>query len=350
VAAEAPGRPDSGRAVNGLRSATSTGLVRRVLLELLICPRCGSGLHAAPHGGTLVCPRCQNEVPIRAGIPRFVETLDDMGARTQASFGYEWTHFDDWTASGEANFQQYFGDLDLGGMGDARVLDAGCGMGRHARMLGPHVRGLVALDFSAAIDRAAENLVDLPNVACIQADVMAPPLRSESFDLVYSMGVLHHLHDTARAIAGLVRLVRPGGRFRVYLYWQPEGWRRTVLAAVNACRRVTTRLPFGLLRALCWMLSVGLWVGVIAPYRLLQRLDIRGVRRLPLFQYTMYPFTILYNDQFDRFSAPLEKRYRADEVRELLESAGLVDVRVWPRYGWMAEGMKPHGVLPTAGH
>jgi hypothetical protein len=62
---------------------------------------------------------------------------------------------------------------------------------------------------------------------------------------------------------------------------------------------------------------------------------------MPYFQYTAYPFTVLYNDQFDRFSAPLEARYTADEVRRLLAQAGLLDVRVWPRYGWMAEGVRP---------
>jgi SAM-dependent methyltransferase len=299
-----------------------TGLSHSRALELLVCPGCGGRLDETSNSGALVCGNCHREVPVRGGIPRFVgATLDDTAARTQASFGYEWTHFDDWTLSGLTNFEQYFEDLDLTRLRDARVLDAGCGMGRHARMLGPHVRELVALDFSEAIDRAATTLSDQPNVFCIQADVMAPPLREESFDLVYSLGVLHHLEDTERALSTLARLVRPGGRLRVYLYWQPEGWRRAILALVKTGRRVTTRLPFGVLRALCWILSLGLWIGVITPYRVLQWLGVRGVAELPLFQYTKYPFTILYNDQFDRLSAPIEKRYRQQEVRELLQAA-----------------------------
>ena len=37
----------------------------------------------------------------------------------------------------------------------------------------------------------------------------------------------------------------------------------------------------------------------------------------PLSIYTKYPFNVLYNDQFDRFSAPIEKRYSEAEVRTL---------------------------------
>ena len=58
-------------------------------------------------------------------------------------------------------------------------------------------------------------------------------------------------------------------------------------------------------------------------------------------KYAKYSFTVLYNDQFDRFSAPIEKRYDPDEVRELLRAAGLSDVQVRPCFGWIADGIKP---------
>lgn len=310
------------------------------LLALLVCPACGGEF--APGDARIVCRACGLEVAAPGGVPRFVPAgLDETSERTRRSFGYEWTHFADWTASGDTNFQDYFGDLELARLSQALVLDAGCGMGRHARMLGPHVGQLVALDFSDAIDQAAQALAVLPHAGCLQADLANPPLRDASFDFVYSLGVLHHLEDTSGALARLARLTRPGGRLRVYLYWQPEGWRGRVLSLVNALRPITTRLPFGVLKAWCFCLSVGLWLGLIVPYRALAALGATWVTRLPLFQYVKYPFVILYNDQFDRFSAPLEKRYRAEQVRALLAAAGLIDIRVWPRYGWIAEGRRP---------
>ncbi len=315
------------------------GMIRPELLQLLRCTACGSGLRTA--AGALECIDCGAHVPVSSGIPRFVDTPDEeLARRTQASFGYEWTAFDDWRDSGDTNFQQYFEGIDLPRLKAARVLDAGCGMGRHARMLGPHAGQLVAVDFSAAIDAAARNTREVGTVDCVQADVTKLPFDDGAFDFVYSLGVLHHLADTPGAIRGLARKVRPGGRLRVYLYWRHHGWKGALLSAVDLARRVTTRLPHPILEALCWVLSVALYAAVIWPYRLLSRLGIRRHESFPLFVYARYPFRILFNDQFDRFSAPLEQRFDADEVQRMLESAGLRQVSVKPSFGWIGEGIR----------
>jgi hypothetical protein len=80
--------------------------------------------------------------------------------------------------------------------------------------------------------------------------------------------------------------------------------------------------------------------GVIWPYRVLWALGVRGHSSWPLFVYRPYPFRILFNDQFDRFSAPLEQRFDADEVAAMLEGAGLREVVVRPSFGWIGEGVR----------
>jgi SAM-dependent methyltransferase len=315
-------------------------MIRPDLLHLLRCTACGSGLRQTSPAA-LACTSCRREVVVAGDIPRFVDRpADALARRTQASFGYEWTAFDDWRDSGDTNFQQYFDGVDLRTLKTARVLDAGCGMGRHARMLAPHAGQIVAVDFSAAIDAAARNTRDVGTVDCVQADVTALPFADDTFDLVYSHGVLHHLADTPGAIRGLARKVRPGGRLRVYLYWRHHGWKGALLSGVDAARRVTTRLPHGVLKALCWPLSAALMAGVVWPYRLLSRLGVRRHESFPLFVYARYPLRILFNDQFDRFSAPLEQRFDAGDVQRMLEAAGLRDVRVRPSFGWIGEGIR----------
>jgi len=83
-------------------------------------------------------------------------------------------------------------------------------------------------------------------------------------------------------------------------------------------------------------------VGIVGPYRVLRRIPAahRVAGSLPLKTYADYPFSVLVNDQFDRFSAPLERRYTSEEVAELLQSAGLEEVRVLPNAGWVGSGRR----------
>jgi len=326
------------------RAAATAASTLEIALPLFRCLQCGASFEfrgSTEHDSHLVCAGCARAVAVRDGIPRFVDTpTDEIARRTQASFGYEWTHFADWKASGPTNFSDYFKDVDLRTLRHARVLDAGCGMGRHARQLAPWCALIVAADFSDAIDAAGRNLRELSNVGCVQADLTALPLADDAFDFVYSMGVVHHLADTEGAVRALARKLRPGGRLRLYLYWKRDGWSGRLLRLVGAVRRVTTRLPFPGLRAFCWVLSVFLSGAVILPYRVLSTAGFKAHERWPLFVYTKYPFAILYNDQFDRFSAPLEKRYSEAEARALLESAGLRDVRTRAMFGWLVDGVR----------
>jgi SAM-dependent methyltransferase len=321
--------------------------MRAELIELLTCPSCQARLRlksgtTAAIDTLLQCSGCDREFPVVNGVPRFVAVpVNDAARRTQASFGYEWTHFNDWRQSGETNFNDYFEGVDVSTLTRSLVLDAGCGMGRHARQIAPFAGRVVAVDFSQAIDQAARNTREFTNVDCLQADLLALPLKDGSFDFVYSLGVLHHLEETASALQRLVGKLKPGGRLRVYLYWKRHGWPGRLLRFVTMARRVTTRLPFPLLRVLCGILSVGLYAVVVLPYRLLSAIGFRRHEAWPLYIYSKYPFNVLYNDQFDRFSAPIEKRYDPEDVEALLRSVGLQQVEVRPCFGWIGDGIKP---------
>ena len=184
---------------------------------------------------TTSCGQCGRSTPVVNEIPRFVKDEDFDGggsaSRTRASFGYEWTHFNDWKPSGET-FGDYFSNFDLEWLKGRTVLDAGCGMGRHARQIAPFAATVVAVDFSNAINEAARNVADQGNVQCVQGDLTRLPVADEAFDLVFSMGVLHHIADTSGTLQGLVRALKPGGRLRLYLYWKRTGFAGALLSIV----------------------------------------------------------------------------------------------------------------------
>lgn len=113
----------------------------------------------------------------------------------------------------------------LDGGGILRALDAGCGGGWLSAALAFH-HGLevVGVDFSqCSLDRAQElaNALGVgPRVQFVEADLLALDL-GESFDLVVSLGVLHHTADPRGACQRIARHARPGGALYLGLYHRP---------------------------------------------------------------------------------------------------------------------------------
>ena len=208
------------------------------LKSVLRCPHCHSGdldLAAGPPPA-LFCRACSRAVPIKGGIPRMAGVSDSYAA----SFGRQWNRYDVARPDeDEATFQVKTGvsPADLAGK---LVLDAGCGGGRYARLVGSTGAMLIGVDLSAAVVKAAQLCRSLSNVAIIQADLLDLPLADAAFDFVYSIGVLHHTPNPRRAFAEIARKVKPGGRLAVWLYRRNafvQEWLNSGL------RTVTTRLP-----------------------------------------------------------------------------------------------------------
>ncbi len=265
--------------------------------------------------------------------------------RTAESFAYEWTQFGRLRSEWQKNFVDYLRPHTPHSLAGQFVLDVGAGSGRHSAQAAASGARVVAVDVGRSIDVARRNLPS--EVMTVQADAEQLPFAPDAFDLVMSIGVLHHLADTEAALANLVPFVSPGGHLHVYLYWIPEvRWHRGVLRLVTATRLATVRMPYPLLHQLCYPLSALLWIGVVLPYRATRSRP--GMARLgevfPLKTYADYPFTVLVNDQFDRFSAPIERRFSRAQVQVMLERAGLEQVMTSPNHGWVGDGRRPEKV------
>jgi 2-polyprenyl-3-methyl-5-hydroxy-6-metoxy-1,4-benzoquinol methylase len=102
----------------------------------------------------------------------------------------------------------------------ARLLEIGCGMGTDLLQFargGAQVTGIDLTPRSIEISQKHLSLYGEEGDFAI-ADCEQLPFANESFDIVYSNGVLHHTPDTAGAVREIHRLLRPGGEARVMLY------------------------------------------------------------------------------------------------------------------------------------
>lgn len=337
------------------------------LTRLLVCPRCKAGLsleitekqNERIVTGNFHCGACELHYPIKNGIPRFVSS-----EAYTSSFSFEWkrwrrTQFD--TASrksSETTFTASTGARPEDCVGKL-VLDAGCGSGRYMDVLARSGAEVVGVDLSLAVEVAQENLGHLSNCHFIQADLFQLPFPADSFDFIYSIGVLHHTPNTKQAFIHLIRTLKPRGEAAIWVYprrrltetfdYFPERVNEVLALDVNFripekraahVRRVapmldwimetsssierffTTRLPSRWLYALC---------RVAIPLYYVYRIPIFFPLRL-VTKIAMDPdpeWRVL--DTFDWYSPRYQWKHTYSQVRAWFEEAGMEEVALLPR-------------------
>jgi ubiquinone/menaquinone biosynthesis C-methylase UbiE len=100
------------------------------------------------------------------------------------------------------------------------VLEAGCGIGTDAMQFLRAGARYTGVDFSPTALELAERRAEREDAEArfVAGSVAALPFADDSFDLVYSNGVIHHLPETGRAIQEFHRVLRPGGKAIVMVY------------------------------------------------------------------------------------------------------------------------------------
>ena len=252
---------------------------------------------------------------------------------TVDAFGEEWTRFPTFD-EGELRLtgDQYF---DIVGsdmlVTDSQVLDVGCGGGRWTRYLAMRAGFIEAVDPSHAVFSAQASLADLKNVRLTQAGVDELPFPDESFDFVFSLGVLHHIPDTKAAMRRCVEKLKPGGYFLVYLYYDLANRSRlfrSLFECSTLVRHFISRLPRTAKHVACEVIAFSVYLPLVTVVRLMRRIPDLGslAMRLPLAYYWDKSLRIIRNDALDRFGTPLEQRFSREEIRAMMLHCGLDEI------------------------
>jgi SAM-dependent methyltransferase/uncharacterized protein YbaR (Trm112 family) len=236
------------------------------LLEILVCPSCGSELQLkilSPElrDGVLFC-RSNHWYPVIKGLPKiltgelrgnysdFVKSYDKWftskglqpaeqsserkeSKQVQETFREKWMTKDVMGISDSSPYKKFMRNWMLRKYGwDSEpkfekalsnrrmILDAGTGLGREVINLAKAARQsiVVGIEFSDCATSAMRNVSSLSNAYIIQGDLLRSPFKEESFDFILSEGVLHHTPNTEEAFRKCCRLLKIGGEFAFYIY------------------------------------------------------------------------------------------------------------------------------------
>ena len=274
--------------------------------------------------------------------------LKNIDTKTVDSFGDEWARFSqEALEDGERKFlfECYFDIFPWDQLAkDSEGFDMGCGSGIWAVLVAPKVGKLTCIDPSLeALEVARRNLKGVSNISFVHAGVADAALPLDSQDFGYSLGVLHHISDTASALKDCIRFLKPGSPFLVYLYYRFDNrpyWYSLVWRVSDVLRRGIYKLTPTAKTFTTNLIVALVYFPLVRIARLAEILGLT-VDGWLLSSYRDTSFYTMRTDSRDRFGTPLEQRFTKAEIIKMMKSAGLEDIQFSDEFPfWCAVGRK----------
>ncbi|MCC2624733.1 MAG: class SAM-dependent methyltransferase [Burkholderiales bacterium] len=268
-------------------------------------------------------------------ISCFTGNTDNIDAKIVKSFSEEWSKFND------------FSDNDIKKMGDeyfdiiteqmlseiSIVLDIGCGTGRWSMYWCDKVKHIDATDPSEAVLAAVRLTRNKQNIRITQCDANNLPFNDDSFDLVMSVGVLHHIPDTQAALKSITQKARVNGYVYVYIYYALDNKGlifKSIFCIVNFMRVMISKMPPLIKKVICELIAIIVYLPLITLAKSLKILFKHKLfwKKIPLSYYVDKPLYVIRNDALDRFGTSLEQRFTKKQLLEMMKNAGLEEIAV----------------------
>ena len=105
---------------------------------------------------------------------------------------------------------------------DKDVLEIGVGSGTHAQLLAARCKSFTGIDLTSHATEMTSQRFKLFNIPgkVLQMDAEQMSFSDSSFDFIWSWGVIHHSADTSRVLKEMNRVLRPGGKCAVMIYYK----------------------------------------------------------------------------------------------------------------------------------
>lgn len=256
--------------------------------------------------------------------------MSSSDTKTAQAFANSWNNLPPGSVYTYAQYTDWMEPLGQSDVQGRRVLELGCGNGSllvHGCNWQP--RHIVGVDLGDSVVTARHNVRAFHFAEIVQADLVE--YRSEGFDLVYCIGVLHHLKDPAAGFSSVLRNTRPGGKFHCWVYAR-EG-NGLVVALVEPIRKVTSRLPW-------WITKYLFATPLVFPYFVYAKL-LRALHRAfpvqaekwlknsPMREYSLWiaerGFGFFRHVAFDQLVTPQTVYLARSQIEAWLDNSDFID-------------------------
>lgn len=216
------------------------------------------------------------------------------------------------------------------------VLDCGCGGGQHLQFVAPYCAEATGVDLNA-LASAARNTADLKNVTLIENDIAKMAL-GRTFDIVYSIGVLHHTDDPTASFRNIAAHAKSGGKVIVWVY-SKEGNALNRWLVEPAKNILVHYLPRSVVLFLSRILTALVSIPVYTVYLL-------PLKFLPYYEYFQNWRKLTFDrnvlNVFDKLNAPQTFFIPRSQVEGWFRDSEFTDIHISPYKGvsWRGSGTK----------
>jgi len=234
-------------------------------------------------------------------------------------FGHNWKKFNKLTELYEEQFIEWIKPLSKSSFKEKKILDAGCGIGRNSvYSLKYGAKEVYAFDVeTSTVNIAKSNLSNFKNCTVFTDSIYElTNIDNESFDVVFCIGVIHHLSNPNEAVENLFKKVKKGGKLLLWVYGK-EGNQR-LLMLLRPLRFFTTKFPYFLVS----------WLGKLMTLILFSLLKILQVKSEYWKRAKKMKFWHLEQILIDQLIPKIAKYYSKIELECIYKNLDYSDVQI----------------------
>lgn len=252
------------------------------------------------------------------------ETIEIKDQNTADAFANSWNNLPAGSVYTTEQFEDWFVPIQRKDVTGKTVLELGCGNGSlltHVASWNPFF--ITGVDLGASVKTCKSNMeqTGFKNFEIVQNDLTTFENKN-GYDIVYCIGVLHHLKNPFEGLTSVLRNTKPGGRFHCWVYAK-EG-NEIVINVVDPIRKIASRLPW-------WITKYFIATPLTIPYFIYAHIvSLSPVfKKFPLYDYSKWiskrSFLFFRHVAFDQLVTPQTAYISKKMIEDWLNSFPEID-------------------------